>query len=131
LQPSFAQWPKASPSKQGEAGASPRGDLSRLYDCRLVRRRSRGNDPDPERFGDKPIPSLENERHQSLAKQPAGCAFGRAHGNLGRLVGPVERLPTWKFVRFNWRVTPDGSDEQQAIILKAVEILRSANPYIN
>jgi hypothetical protein len=43
----------------------------------------------------------------------------------------VERLPTWKIVRFNWRVTLDGSDEQQAIILKAVEVVRSANPYIN
>jgi hypothetical protein len=77
-----------------------------------------------------PTPTTQDEMRGLLAHVIAGVVGGSA-STWSRLVGPVERLPTWKFVRFNWRVTPLGSDEQQAIILKAVEIVRSANPYIN
>ncbi len=47
-----------------------------------------------------------------------------------KLIGPIERLPTWKYLRFNWRINPSGSEAQREVICRALEVVRSAHPYI-
>ena len=42
----------------------------------------------------------------------------------------VERVPTWRFVRFNWTVEPSGTADQRAVIEKAVGIVRTEHPYV-
>lgn len=64
-----------------------------------------------------------------LATVITGVAGGDKASWL-KLIGPIERLPTWKYVRFNWHIDPSGSDAQREVICRALEVMRSAHPYI-
>ena len=60
----------------------------------------------------------------------AGVAGG-SKTEWHRLVGRVERLPTWRYVRFNWCVVPSGDEGQRDAISKAVGIVGAEHPYIS
>ena len=58
-----------------------------------------------------------------MATLPAPEAVNGIRGLLARVaggtetkwrrpVGLVEKLPTWRYVRFNWRTSPQGTAEQ-------------------
>lgn len=64
-----------------------------------------------------------------LATVIQGVAGGTKAG-WRKAIGPVERLPTWQYVRFNWRVSPTGSPAQRETIESAVQIVRPEHPYI-
>jgi hypothetical protein len=64
-----------------------------------------------------------------IATLLAGAAGGSAD-RWKRLIGDVERLPTWRFVRFNWRIEPSGTPTERATIAKAVEVVRAEHPYV-
>ena len=65
-----------------------------------------------------------------LATVIQGVAGGTKAG-WRKAIGPVERLPTWQYVRFNWRVNPTGSPAQRETIKRAVEVVRAEHPYID
>jgi hypothetical protein len=56
---------------------------------------------------------------------------GGTEAKWRRLIGPVEKLPTWRYVRFNWQVTPTGSVAERQVINKDVDIVRAEHPYIS
>jgi hypothetical protein len=64
-----------------------------------------------------------------LAHVLAGVAGG-TEAKWRRLIGPVEKLPTWRHVRFNWQVMPTGTAVEREVIGKAVDIVRAEHPYI-
>jgi hypothetical protein len=57
-------------------------------------------------------------------------AVGGTEKEWREAIGDVEKLPTWANVRSNWAVHPKGTDEQRGAITKAVEVVRSAHPYV-
>ena len=42
----------------------------------------------------------------------------------------IERVLTWRFVRFNWLTESSGTAEQRVVIAKAVEVVRGEHPYV-
>ena len=70
-----------------------------------------------------------NEIADLLATVIAGAAGG-TKARWRKAIGPLEKLPTWRYVRFNWRVTPRVKSEERKIIDQAVEIVRAEHPYI-
>ena len=73
-------------------------------------------------------PMSVDELRDLLAHLIAGAACGREADWRKRVA--IERVPTWRFVRFNWTVEPSGTVEQRAVIAKAVEIVRGEHPYV-
>lgn len=69
------------------------------------------------------------ELAQLLASVIAGVAGGTP-GKWRKVIGPVERLPTWCNIHCNWRITPKGTDEQREIVEQAVAVVRAEHPYI-
>lgn len=47
-----------------------------------------------------------------------------------KVIGKVQRVDTWRYVAFNWLVTPTGSKTQRDIADRAVAIVRAEHPYI-
>ena len=74
-------------------------------------------------------PLTTDELRDLLAHVIAGAAGG-SEASWRKLIA-IERVPTWRFVRFNWLVEPTGTAEQRAVIEKAVEIERGEHPYID
>ena len=64
-----------------------------------------------------------------LVKVIQGVAGGTA-ANWRRAVGKIQRVETWRFVAFNWLVTPTGSRSERETVDKAVAIVRAEHPYI-
>lgn len=64
-----------------------------------------------------------------LVKIIQGVAGGTAAG-WRKAIGKIQRVETWRFVAFNWLVTPTGSAAQRATVEKAVAIVRAEHPYI-
>ncbi|MDB5575593.1 MAG: hypothetical protein JWR80_769 [Bradyrhizobium sp.] len=75
-----------------------------------------------------PVPT-PNELADILAIMLAGAAGG-TKAKWRKIIGTVEKLPTWANVRSNWRVYPKASPADLATIGKAVEIARAAHPYV-
>jgi hypothetical protein len=65
-----------------------------------------------------------------LAAVIAGVAGG-SQARWRNLLGPIERLPTWKHVTHNWRVSPAGTAAERRIIEQAVQVVRAEHPYID
>lgn len=59
----------------------------------------------------------------------AGAAGG-TEAKWRKLIGSVDRVPTWRYVRFNWVVEPNGSAEQRDLIARAVDVVRAEHPYV-
>lgn len=70
-----------------------------------------------------------DQQRDLLATVIQGVAGGSKAG-WRKAVGPVERLPTWRYVTHNWRVSPTGTAEQQDVIARAVDVVRAEHPYI-
>ena len=64
-----------------------------------------------------------------LAEIVAGVAGGSKVACRKR-VGDVERLPAWRHVTHNWRVTPTGTAEQREVIERAAQIVRAEHSYV-
>lgn len=64
-----------------------------------------------------------------MATVIAGAAGG-GKARWRRAIGPIECLPTWRYVRTNWRIHPRGSDEERAVVEQAAAIVRAEHPYI-
>ena len=64
-----------------------------------------------------------------LATVIAGVAGGTKAG-WRKAIGPIEKLPTWRYVRFNWRITPQVQPPEREIIERAAELVRAEHPYI-
>jgi hypothetical protein len=76
---------------------------------------------------------LKVETAEDVRELIATLLAGAAGGSTARwkrLVGDVEQLPTWRFVRFNWRIEPSGTPAERATIAKAVDVVRAEHPYI-
>jgi hypothetical protein len=72
-------------------------------------------------------PSTTDELRDLLAHVIAGAAGGTEAAWRKRIA--IERVPTWRHVRYNWLAEATGTVEQRAVIAKAVEIVRSERPY--
>ena len=57
----------------------------------------------------------QDELANTLAQVIARVAGGSAV-RCRKLIEPIERLPTGQFVRFNWRVSPKGSEDERDIV---------------
>lgn len=75
-----------------------------------------------------PQPNTAEEMRDLLAHLLAGVAGGEETG--WKQLVQIERVPTWKYVAFNWLVKPGGSKVQREAIGKAVEIVRAEHPYV-
>lgn len=73
-------------------------------------------------------PLSVDELRDLLAHVIAGVAGGDEAGWRERIA--IERVPTWRFVRFNWLVEPSDTAVQRAVIAKAVEVVRGEHPYV-
>lgn len=73
-------------------------------------------------------PSTSDEIANLLAHVIAGVAGGREAEWKKRIT--IGRVPTWRFVRYNWLVEPSGTAAQREVIEKAVAIVRAEHPYI-
>ena len=69
------------------------------------------------------------ELRATLITLVAGATETRAK-RWEALVGDVEILPIVLNPRFNWRVAVTGSPADRAVIDKAIELLRHAEPYV-
>jgi hypothetical protein len=74
-------------------------------------------------------PTTGEEIRDLLAHLLAGVAGGD-EAKWRRLIGSIERYPTWKHVRFNWGVKPRAMGGERDAIDKAVELVRAEHPYI-
>lgn len=77
----------------------------------------------------RPAPMTPAEIGDLLATVIAGVAGG-TKARWRKAIGPIEKLPTWKHVRFNWRVSPHVKPEERDVIQRAVEVVRAEHPYI-
>ena len=75
-------------------------------------------------------PTTGEEIRDLLAHLLAGVT-GDGEAKWRRLIGPIERYPTWKYVRFNWGVKPRAMGGELEAITKAVELVRAEHPYIS
>ncbi len=73
-------------------------------------------------------PATADEMRDLLTHLLAGVAGGDEI-RWKQLV-QIERVPTWRYVAFNWLVKAGGSKVQREAIGKAVEIVRTAHPYV-
>lgn len=64
-----------------------------------------------------------------LAHIIQGVAGGSEAG-WRKVIGPVERMPTWLKVSHNWQVSPMGTATQRDTVERAVSIVRSEYPYV-
>ena len=64
-----------------------------------------------------------------LAHVIHGVAGGTEAG-WRKVIGPVERMPTWVMVSHNWRVEPKGTAAQRRTVEQAVAIVRAEHPYV-
>jgi hypothetical protein len=64
-----------------------------------------------------------------LAHVLAGVAGGTG-AKWRRLIGPMEKLPTWRNTRFHWRTAARGTAAEREVIGKAVDIVRAQHSYI-
>lgn len=69
-----------------------------------------------------------DEIGQLLAHLLSG-AVGGTEARWRRLI-KVDRLPTWRYVRFNWDVGAGGTKAEREAIGKAVEVVRAEHPYV-
>ena len=76
------------------------------------------------------IPSLTADQTRTLLATLLAGAAGGTEAKWRRLIGEMELLPSWKYVRFNWRVAPTGSVKEREAIDKAVEVVRTEHPYV-
>ena len=72
---------------------------------------------------------MADELAQLLATVIADVAGGTA-GKWRRIIGHVEKLPTWNNIHCKWRIAPGGSDAERAVIEQAAAIVRAEHLYI-
>ena len=70
-----------------------------------------------------------DELRDLLATLLAGAAGG-AKATWREKVGPVATRPILEDIRSNWRVSPKGDADDLTAIGKAVDVVRTANPYV-
>lgn len=74
-------------------------------------------------------PPSPTELIELLATMLEGVAGGSKE-RWRKVLGPVEKLNIVFNPRSNWRLSPDGTPEELDVVVRAIEIVRGAHPYL-